>query len=60
MKDPIVEEVRRIRMEHTRRLGSDLNAIYADLKEVQSRCGHKIVRFPPNRLQPTKGSTHPQ
>jgi len=59
MKDPIVEEIRRIRMEHTRRLGSDLNAICADLKAVQARCGHKVVRLSPNRLRPTNGSTRP-
>jgi hypothetical protein len=32
-KDPIVEEVRRIREEHAARFGYDLKAIYEDLKE---------------------------
>lgn len=31
MKDPIVEEVRRHRMEHTRKFGGDLKAIFEDL-----------------------------
>ena len=57
MKDPIVEEVRRIRMEHTKQFNSDLDAICADLRAVQERCGHKVVRLSPKRLQPTKKST---
>ena len=59
MKDPIVEEVRRIRMEHTRQFNGDLDAIFADLRAVQGRCGHKVVRLAPNRIQPPRGSTAP-
>jgi len=35
MKDPIVEEVRKNRMEHTRKFRGDLSAICADLRSVQ-------------------------
>ena len=49
MKDPIVEEVRKYRMEHTRKFRGDLAAICADLRSIQSDSGHKVVR-----LQPTK------
>lgn len=56
MKDPIVEEVRRHRMEHTRRFHGDLSAICADLRSIQSASGHKVVRLSPKKLQPTKAS----
>ena len=49
MRDPIVEEVRKWRMEHTRRFGGDLSAICADLRSVQEASGHEIVRLPPKK-----------
>ncbi len=60
MKDPIIEEVRRHRMEHTRKHGSDLSSIRADLREVQERSGHRIVRLPPRRIEPTSHSSRPR
>ena len=42
MKDPIVEEVRRYRMEHTRKFGGDLRAICADLRRIEEASGHKV------------------
>jgi len=51
MKDPIVEEVRRHRMEHTRKFGGDLKAIFEDLRKLQATCGHKVVRLPPRRIE---------
>ena len=45
MKDPIVEEVRKYRMEHTRKFGGDLAAICADLRRIQNASGHKVVRL---------------
>ena len=52
MKDPIVEEVRRYRMEHTRKFNFDLTAICDDLKLIQQSSGHKVIRLPARRLQP--------
>ena len=52
MKDPIVEEVRRYRMEHTRQFGGDLNRIYEDLRRIQQESGCKLVRRPPKLLAP--------
>ena len=49
MKDPIVEEVRKHRMEHTREFHGDLAAICADLRQTQSASGHKVVRLPAKR-----------
>ena len=51
MKDPIVEEVRKYRMAHTRRYRGDLRAICVALRSVQSASGHKVVRLPPRRLE---------
>jgi hypothetical protein len=50
-KDPIVEEVRRIREEHAARFRYDLQAIYDDLKETERRSGRIIVSLPPKRLK---------
>ena len=57
MNDPIVDEVRRARMEHTQRFNYDLTAICQNLRSIQSTCGHKIVTLAPKRIQPTKAST---
>lgn len=50
MKDPIVEEIRNHRMEHTQKFKGDLSAICADLRSIQNTSGHKIVRLAPRRL----------
>ena len=49
MKDPIVEEVRKYQMEHTRKFGGDLKAICEDLRAIQKASGYKVVRLPPRR-----------
>lgn len=56
MKDPIVEEVREHRAEHTRKFAGDLEAICADLRSIQVASGHEIVRLPPRRLAPAGAS----
>jgi hypothetical protein len=65
MNDPIVEEVRRYRKEHTRRFGGDLKLICEDLRRIQRESGCKVVRRPPKLLSPTeelrgdtKGASH--
>ena len=57
MTDPIVEEVRARRMEHTREFGSDLSAICADLRSKQATSGYRIVKLAPKKLEPSKAST---
>jgi hypothetical protein len=57
MKDPIVEEVRKYRMEHTRRFGGDLSAICDDLRAIQNASGHEVVRLTPRKLEPTTASS---
>jgi hypothetical protein len=57
MKDPIVDEVRKHRMEHTRKFSGDLAAICADLRSIQAASGHEVVRLSPRRLEPVKESS---
>ncbi len=57
MRDPIVEEVRKHRMEHTRKFMGDLSAICADLRSVQAASGHEVVRLGPKRIDATKASS---
>ena len=54
MKDTIVEEVRKHRMEHTRKFRGDLSAICADLRSIQIASGHKVVRLSPKKPESTK------
>jgi hypothetical protein len=56
MNDPIVDEVRHARMEHTQKFNYDLTSICQDLRSIQSKCGHKIVNLAPKRIQPTIAS----
>jgi hypothetical protein len=52
MNDPIVEEVRRHRMEHTRKFGGDLKRICQDLRRIQQEAGWPVVHRPPQRIVP--------
>ena len=56
MTDPIVEEVRRYRMEHTKKFGGDLTLICDDLRRIQQESGVQVVRRPPNLLKPPSGN----
>ncbi|VFN05767.1 MAG: hypothetical protein BECKG1743D_GA0114223_110552 [Candidatus Kentron sp. G] len=53
MKDPIVEEVRRYRMEHTRRFDFDLHRICEDLRRLEKDLGDRVVEPRPKRLEPS-------
>lgn len=46
-KDPIVEEIRKVREAHSAKFNYDLNAICTDLKEKEKNCGHTVVSLPP-------------
>ena len=54
MKDPIVAEVRKHRMEHTLKFKGDLAAICADLRRIQAASGHKVVRLTPPKARSPK------
>jgi hypothetical protein len=53
MKDAIVEEVRKARLEHAKEFNHDFSAICKDLKRIERECGHRIVSFPPKLLTKT-------
>jgi hypothetical protein len=57
MKDPIFEEVRKHRMEHTQKFRADLDVICADLRSIQTASGHKVVRLASRKPEPTKASS---
>jgi hypothetical protein len=54
--DPIVEEVRRHRMEHTQYFGGNLNLICQDFRRIQRESGIQVVRRSPKLLKPRSGN----
>ena len=54
-KDPIVEEVRRIRDEYAARFDYDLGAIYRDLKEREQRGEFCVVYRRPRPARRQRG-----
>jgi hypothetical protein len=51
MKDPIVEEVRRIREENAADFNYDVDAIFADLKRSEAKHNRARVSFGPRRIE---------
>ena len=45
-RDPIVEEIHRVRDEPARKFGYDLHAICEDIREKQATSGRKLVTPP--------------
>jgi len=60
VKDPIVDEVRKHRIEHTRQFNSDLHQICEDRREFESTLGDRVVRLEPKRTQPTRKTERPR
>ena len=56
MRDPIVEEIRRIRYEHARKFHFDLDAIFEDLKDKERKSGRKTVALKPRRPRSTNSA----
>jgi len=50
-RDPIVEEVRRIKEEHAARYNYDIRAMGKALQEEQKRDGRHVVSPPPRRAE---------
>jgi len=48
-RDPIVDEVRRVREEEAGKHGFDVKAILAASKKRQRRSRHKVVSFVPKK-----------
>ena len=55
-KDPIVEEVRKIRDVHARKFNYDLQAIFEDLKKQEKASGKQFVSFPSKRVEPVNST----
>jgi len=47
--DPVVEEVRRIKVAHAARYSYDIRAMAKALREQQQRSGHRVVSLSPRR-----------
>jgi hypothetical protein len=56
MKDPIVEEVRKVRKSHAEKFNFNLHVICEDLKKKEKTCGHPLVSLPAKRLLKATGS----
>ncbi|WP_417909048.1 hypothetical protein [Candidatus Electronema sp. PJ] len=50
VNDPIIEELRRYRTEHSEKFGYDLDAICEDYKRHQREVGERLIRLPPKRI----------
>lgn len=44
MKDPIIAEVRKHRLEHTAQFGGDLHRICEDLRRLELQLGDRLVK----------------
>ena len=51
-RDPIVEEIRAIRDSYAKRFNYDLDAIYHNLKELETKSGRVVVLFPSKPVTP--------
>jgi hypothetical protein len=56
MKDPIVAEVRKYRMEHAKKFHSDLAIICEDFRKLEAGLGDRLVSPQPKLLRPKDGS----
>ena len=50
MKDPFVEEVRKVRQKHAKRFNNDLNSIFDDIMEHQKQYSNRLVRLKAQKL----------
>lgn len=50
-KDPIVEEVRKLREAHAKKFDYDLQAIYEDLKKREKTSGRQFTSLTPKRVE---------
>ena len=53
MQDAIVEEIRRVREEHAAKFNYDIDAIFADLKRLESERGLAHVHLNPRLIVKT-------
>ena len=53
-RDPLVDEIRRVREAHAKKFAYDLDAIFDDLKAQERASRRKFVRLPPRRRIETR------
>jgi hypothetical protein len=58
-KDPIVEEVRKVRDEYAARFNYDLDAMLKDLQEKQEASGREVVNLKPRRTTSSPEGAYP-
>jgi hypothetical protein len=46
-KDPIVEEIRRLREQYASQFNYDIDSIFRDIQKRQDKSGKKLVSFAP-------------
>jgi hypothetical protein len=52
-KDPIVEEIRRIRQEHAAKFNYNIHEICEDMRRRERESGRTYVTLPPRRIEPS-------
>lgn len=52
-KDPIVEETRELREQYASKHNHDIDAIFEDIQQRQSKTDKKWVSFPPRKMSNT-------
>lgn len=57
-RDPIVEEIRRIRDEHARKFNYDLHAICEDIRQRQASSGRTVVSRPARKAERGSAPQH--
>ena len=61
MKDPIVDEIRQYRNEHSKKFGYDLDAICEEYKLHQQKIGSRLIRLKPKLInRPHRQSSCPE
>ncbi|REK20607.1 MAG: hypothetical protein DWQ41_24700 [Planctomycetota bacterium] len=55
--DPIVDEIRRTRQEHTDKFNGDLHAICEHLRRLERESGREYASYPPRRVEHVAAST---
>jgi hypothetical protein len=58
-KDPIVEEVRRIRHEHATKFNYNIHEICEDMRRRERESGRTYLTLPPRRIEPTEAPLVP-
>ena len=56
LRDSIVEDVRKVRDEHAAQFNYDLDAIFADMKRIETESKEPRVSFGPRRIPKTSPS----